>query len=122
MDENIKWLLKWLETQYKGSWQGQRMVDMGTLDNPGWILKINIDQTTLQNQPFLKLKIDRTEHNWIACFVRDGGFMGAGGLYNLPEIIQIFRNWVTEGKSRGLDSAELHRLSHQTGDLFVSVK
>ena len=56
-----------------------------------------------------------TEHDWIACFVRDGGFMGAGGPHNLPEIVQIFRNWVTEGKSRELDSVELEGLSHQTG-------
>ena len=44
--------------------------------------------------------------------------MGAGGPHNLPEIVQIFRNWVTEGKSRELDSVELEGLSNQTGDLF----
>ena len=77
MDENIKWLLKWLESQYKGSWQGQRVVSMGTLDNPGWVFDVNIDKTTQQNQPFSEVKIYRTEHDWIACFVRDGWLYGS---------------------------------------------
>ncbi len=118
MDENIKWLSNWLESQYKISWQGQHIVTMGTLDNPGWTFQLKVDETTMQNQPFSEIIINRTERNWIDCFVRDGWFLGAGGLYNLPEIVQIFRNWVVEGKSRGLDSAELQRLANQTGDLF----
>ncbi len=122
MDENIKWLLKWLESQYKGSWQGQSVVSLGTLDNPGWILKINIDQTMQQNQAFSEIIIDRTDCDWVQCLVRDGGFLGAGGGYNLPEIVQIFRNWVVRGKSRELDSIELQKSSHQTGDLFWLTK
>ena len=118
MDENIKWLLKWLESQYKVSWQGQHVVSVGTLDNPGWTLQVKVNETILQNQLFSEIIIYRTEHDWIDCFVRDGWFMGAGGPHNLPEIVQIFRNWVTEGKSRELDSVELEGLSHQTGDLF----
>ncbi len=118
MDENIKWLLKWLESQYKGSWQGQSVVSIGTLDNPGWVFDVNIDRISQQNPPFSKIKIERSEHDWISCFIEDGWFMGAGGPHNLPEIMQIFRNWVVEGKSRELNSIELQELSHQTGDLF----
>ncbi len=118
MDENIKWLSKWLESQYKNSWQGQQIVAIGTLDNPGWVFDINIDRISQQNLPFSKIKIERSEHDWISCFIEDGWFMGAGGPHNLPEIVQIFRNWIAEGKSRELDSAELQRLANQTGDLF----
>ncbi|NHW36311.1 Imm53 family immunity protein [Paenibacillus aceris] len=37
---------------------------------------------------------ERTETDWLICRVEDHTFMGSGGVFNLDEIIEIFKNWV----------------------------
>jgi Immunity protein 53 len=69
-------------------------VKMDTLDNPGWSLEIHLTDTPLQYKTFTELKRDY-EHGteWIACFVRDGKFMGACGPGKLEEMLEIFLDW-----------------------------
>lgn len=50
----------------------------------------------LQDKNFKKIRMDRSENDWIRCFIEDKVFKGAGGPFNLPEILQIFRAWAEE--------------------------
>ena len=96
---NLIWLLKWYYKQCGEKWDnGDRLngkgIQINTMDNPGWGLKINLEKAKMQNKSFEEINIERSEQDWICCFVKDGMFRGYGGLTNFPEILQIFRNWV----------------------------
>ncbi|MGL5719227.1 MAG: immunity 53 family protein [Alphaproteobacteria bacterium] len=90
--------LEWLENYYlsccDGDWEHQFGVKIGTLDNPGWELEIALEETFLEEVPFEKIHDERTENNWVVCFVKDEKFLGYGGPQNLRELIRIFREWV----------------------------
>lgn len=95
------WYLEQCELDEWHSWQDINGVKIQTLDNPGWLVTIDLDQTDLENKVFNEVNIERTEHDWIQCKViyedeaanENRRFIGAGGPKNLEEILEAFRKW-----------------------------
>ena len=103
INDDLKWLIGWFASQCDGDWEHEYGVRIGTLDNPGWRLRISLVGTELENHEFKKVTIERTETDWLFCFIDEGHFEAACGLYNLPEGLQIFRNW-SESCNKGVRS------------------
>jgi hypothetical protein len=89
----IKWLQLWYTSQCDGDWEHGNSVDIDTIDNPGWSISINLENTDLEEKNFQKIKIDRSENDWFICWVNQNRFEGRGGPLNLYEILQNFREW-----------------------------
>ena len=64
-----------------------------SLDNPGWRVRIGLHDTKKQNSSSDRVKIDRTESDWIQYRIEDRGFQIACGPLNLSEAIEIFVRW-----------------------------
>lgn len=90
----IKWLEGWYLSQCDGDWEQSYGLKIDTLDNPGWSVRISLLETDLENKQFKNLILERTEHDWIHCRLKEGSFEGFGGPSNLEEIISTFKNWV----------------------------
>lgn len=45
-------LQKWYMSQCNGEWEHSYFVSIGTLDNPGWKLEIDLRHTNLETQVF----------------------------------------------------------------------
>lgn len=86
------WLLKWYHSQCNGDWEHIYGIRINAID-PGWYLTISIGETVLEDIKFNELNIDRSDDNWVNCFIRKNEFIGLGGPFNLVEIIQIFCDW-----------------------------
>ncbi len=41
-----------------------------------------------------KISQEKSENDWIFCFIREGAFQGACGPLNLIEVLEIFHDWV----------------------------
>ena len=41
----IDWIENWYESHCDGDWEHDFGVSIDTLDNPGWLVKINLDDT-----------------------------------------------------------------------------
>lgn len=100
--ETIKRLQDWCHSNCDTAWEHDFGVEIGTLDNPGWRIKIDLEGTSKENSSFKKNKIERTEDDWLHCWVEDNVFHGACGPFNLEETLQIFLKWAnpSSGKSR----------------------
>lgn len=83
-----------------GDWEHCYGVEIGTLDNPGWYIDIDLTDTILEDEEFEIIKLERSESDWIFCHVEDNIYKGNGGIANLNEIIAIFRMWCSE---KGID-------------------
>jgi len=91
--ETLKRIQEWYSLQCNGDWEHRFGVDINTLDNPGWMVKIALDNTELEDKPFSKVKLERSENDWVHCWIENGKFEGAGGQHNLEEILNIFLDW-----------------------------
>jgi hypothetical protein len=99
--DNVSWLQAWVRREF-----GEGLVETAnpwvqieTLD-PGWLATISLTDTAMQDVDFEEIEINRTESDWIHCWI-DGGagshdleWQGRGGGNNLVEIIRRFRSWV----------------------------
>jgi hypothetical protein len=87
-------LQRWYLSQCDGDWEHQFGIKIDTLDNPGWIVIIDLQETHLENKDFQEIDRQKNEHDWIQCEVANNKFKGAGGPHNLNEIIECFIVWV----------------------------
>lgn len=89
-------LQQWYAGMCDGDWEHQQGVTIGTLDNPGWMLEIDLVDTPLERRELEAVRLERTETDWVDCFIRDGKFIGACGPCNLTELIERFLAWASE--------------------------
>ncbi|WP_349264149.1 immunity 53 family protein [Longimicrobium sp.] len=89
----LKALEEWYAAQVNGDWEHTFGVEISTLDNPGWSVAIDLRSTELENQPMIKVRIERTETDWFECRVESNVFRGFGGTCNLRDIVSVFLRW-----------------------------
>src|SRR5438874_308023 len=56
-NDSLKWLMQWYVGQCDNDWEHTYGVEIGTLDNPGWSLKVDLTDTALEGRSF-----DRVTH------------------------------------------------------------
>jgi hypothetical protein len=93
MDTPFSALEKWYAAQCNGDWEHQRGVTIETIDNPGWRIKIELQETAAAGRLLERVKVDRSENDWIHCWVKNDLFEAACGPLNLSETLQIFVSW-----------------------------
>jgi hypothetical protein len=114
-DNPISWLQNWYTTQCDGDWEHDYGITIGTLDNPGWYVVINLVKTPLEAAAFEPVQKHRSDEDWVECRIVEtqaegrwewvgdlGGrrYQGAGGSHNLLEVVHIFREWALQQENR----------------------
>ncbi len=91
----LNWLQQWYSDQLCQHDGNIVDIKIENCANPGWGLDIKLKDTALEAVPFKEIKINRSEHEWLFCRVRDGEFYAAGDTFKLFELLQTYQNWVT---------------------------
>ena len=89
----LSWLQRWYAERTDGEWEHAFGIEISTLDNPGWYIKIDLKNTALEGVHFDKVEVERPSDDWVHCSVDDGVFKGACGPENLTELINHFRGF-----------------------------
>ena len=87
-------LQDWYLAQCDDDWEHQFGIKIDTLDNPGWSISINLEDTMLEACSFQETKWNTDELDWGHCKIVDRVFKGYGGPKNLHDLISVFRQWV----------------------------
>jgi hypothetical protein len=93
--------MHWYRHQCDGDWEHSYGVKIETLDNPGWLVKVDLAETRLADIPFVEIVRGNGDESfpepdfsrWLICKVEDGKFVGAGGPDDLEAIILTFVEW-----------------------------
>ncbi len=97
----VQWLEEWYYAHCDGDWEHGSGIHIGTLDNPGWSVSINLEGTELENVLFTPIDESfRSENDWLICRVEKNEFLGFGGSKNLKEILSVFRTWVDDQQKK----------------------
>jgi hypothetical protein len=92
--DDLAWLAEWYAAQCNGDWEHQSGVTIGSLDNPGWSLTINLEGTALEGRTFAPQEHDlMSNESWWTCAVKGTDFEGQCGPRDLPVLLSIFRKW-----------------------------
>ncbi len=101
MTPTIDFLQSWYLAQCNGEWEHALGVTIESLDNPGWMVTIDLAGTALQDLPMPPVRRERAPSDWLVCDVDHNRFRGQGDAHKLGEIIDIFQQWAaTAAESR----------------------
>lgn len=93
--EPLKGLGQWYASQCDGMWEHRRGINIRTVDNPGWLVSIELRGTPSEGGVLTELEVQNGENDWMRCFIKDGQFIGAGDPAKLPAILEYFLNFVS---------------------------
>ena len=91
--DSIRWLQSWYQAQCNGDWEHTLGVVIETLDNPGWMVRIDLRGTQLETKPFQRIEQKIENGGWLDCRVVNKSFIGAGGHGSLLRICDVFMDW-----------------------------
>jgi hypothetical protein len=94
---DASWILEdlqaWYLAQCDGDWEHSFGIDIGTLDNPGWTVRIDLEGTILESKGLEEIQDLAPEDDWISCKVENKKFVGAGGPHQLTKLLEVFLHW-----------------------------
>jgi len=76
-----------------GDWEHGEGITVESLDNPGWMVRISLAGTFLEDQDFAAIEAESSEEDWYVCRVEGRFFEAAGGVNNLANMIDVFYGW-----------------------------
>lgn len=92
--EELAELQKWYRAQCNEDWEHSFGISIDTLDNPGWKLSIDLEDTNLEGKEFEEIEIDyESKYHWLTCKTKDNKFLGFCGPLELTKMIKIFVVW-----------------------------
>lgn len=88
-------LTEWYGKQCNGEWEHSFGVHVETLDNPGWLVKVDLTGTPLEHRPYSPFERGEpdTGANWLSCKIENKQFIGAGGARDLEAVLEAFLSW-----------------------------
>ena len=103
---HIDFLERWFSARCDGDWEQTRGVTITTLDNPGWLVTIDLAAPPQRAAPPHRVLARRgdppTAENgnlggpdWMICELINGQFKGAGDPLKLGLILETFRQFVS---------------------------
>jgi hypothetical protein len=93
VEEPLDFLVQWYRGQCDGDWEHQFGIEIGTLDNPGWQLQIDLVGTSLEGRRAEVIRKQRSENDWLHYWSDGLKFEAACGTANLDEALQAFREF-----------------------------
>lgn len=79
----------WYRNNCDGDWEHGFGIKIETVDNPGWSVEIELQDTALEHAQFEK-QYDHGDEDWLFVGIKDKKFIGAGDPDKLSEILRIF--------------------------------
>ena len=92
----FEFLENWYAEQCNGDWEHEFGVEIGTLDNPGWRVKIDLDGTDWEGQILDRQVVERTKQDWFHIWSDGHQWEAACGPKNLMEVLGGFQMFVSQ--------------------------
>ncbi|VWD62289.1 hypothetical protein BLA39750_07530 [Burkholderia lata] len=97
MTDSLTALQRWYESRCDGVWEHAHGIEIATLDNPGW--KVKLDGGSFGK--VIDLAIERDESDWISVRATGAEFAGYGGGGNLLELLTLAVEWINWSAMNG---------------------
>lgn len=91
---SIETIASWYKKNVRQDEPNTLIINIESLDNPGWWVTINLKGTDFEKETFSKIENEKTQNDWIKLFVRTSKFEGFGDPFKLDTILKCFGTWI----------------------------
>jgi len=95
MVEITKWIEDWFFNQLNDEWEHGFGIEIRTLDNPGWSIKVDLVDTPFENISMESLYVENSEDDWYSIEVNEGVYKGYGDALKLDFLLRNFREFIS---------------------------
>lgn len=96
-------LEQWYASMCNGDWEHTYGIVLETVDNPGWMLTVDLTDTPLMQQPFAVYADRVSDTDWIHCSVEGAIFRGSAGMSRLSQMLGVFLDWAEQSDEDSVD-------------------
>lgn len=72
----LDWLQGWYAARCNDDWEHEWGVKIATLDNPGWTVTIDLEETDLEEHTCPRQDVNRSTHDWVWVWTSEKTFHG----------------------------------------------
>ena len=94
----VAFLQEWYRDACNSEWEQTRGVTIESLSSPGWIVTVDLAETSLDGVPMDPLRAQRSSSDWIDCRVELNQFIGSGDPAKLSTILHVFETWASRSQ------------------------
>ncbi len=89
--EIIEWISEWFASNCDGDWEHENQIKIYTVDNPGWVVRIDLRNTRLENLELDYSLVENDENDWYGISIENAIFDGSGDLSKLFFLLSKFK-------------------------------
>jgi hypothetical protein len=102
MDGNaFEFLQEWYSGQCDGDWEHQYGVEIGTIDNPGWRVRVDLQGTALDGCRLDIVRFENADDDWLRYWSDGTRFEAAAGPRSLARAVEAFRSFALRESDGG---------------------
>lgn len=94
--EIVKWLENWFKSNCDGDWEHDNPLIIQSTSNPGWSIKISLNDTPLESLDIDCPLTENSEEDWYFYFIKNGMFSAAGDPTKLLFLLELFKGIIEE--------------------------
>ncbi len=94
----LTWLSEWFESNCDGDWEHDYGIKIETLDNPGWSITIDLEQTKFKVKEIDWNFFEKNDNDWFGYKVINGKFEASGDPFKLEFLIKRFKQIIEENQ------------------------
>lgn len=95
MENNVLvWLQKWYLSECDGDWEHENTINIESLDNPGWLIKIHVSYTSIGHVEIETVNVENDENDWYFYEIKDAVYRAAGDPDKLEFLLLKFKEIV----------------------------
>lgn len=99
-NDNVQFISDWYERQCDGDWEHGVGIRLTTLDNPGWMITIRLDETTLDGCILEMVTDETSDDDWIHYWADGQIFRAACSPRNLNRALSEFSRFAAANERK----------------------
>lgn len=96
--KNLIWIQNWFESNCDGDWEHEHQIKIITVDNPGWNVIIEFENSTMNIEDSEWILVDNGDADWYGWKVTNGVFEASGDVKKLDFLFSIFKKMIDDNE------------------------
>jgi hypothetical protein len=97
----VNHLAEWYSRQCDGDWEHEYGIEITTLDNPGWLIRVDLKGTELEGLTIPRAGANSDDGPWLDYHADGEVFIGTCDVRSLPLLLAKFQELSHTGRDAG---------------------